>query len=600
MIAALSSLPADAQAGANRKAGRVCMDATRSATSVTSGGKTTWNWQGSFQTVCFGFGSDTRFDVGAGVACTLVAAAAGEKVSRSAGLFTSGLCSGADLATNGPAADVECGMLSDLLGAAPSPFIKAFAAGAGVACAFGRPLGGWIESESEAAAARGVMQKHWCLRLIRHHFPLGWIYDTTPCQAGDNQLSLASAGSGGGIVHSPSAGGPPEPGGLPTPVAQGSATASDASGSLVLQLHAFPVGSAYYFCHVGDGYPTGGSVVRHGRINVVGANQVFRGLCSGPGNAWIGLQAADGHDYYTNQVTLRAPESPGLPAPTTPFSFTGSVSAANRDGQMAVQVTGFPTGITYYFCHAGSGPDYPTGGTITAKGQVTISSPNQSWSSGLCSGGHNTNMWIGLQATDGHDYYSNQVIIDRAATPGASLTAANSNGQMAVQVTGFPTGITYYFCHAGSGPDYPTGGTITAKGQVTITSPNQSWSSGLCSGGHNTNMWIGLQATDGHDYYSNQAVIDVAATPGASASVFGSNGQMSLQVSSFPQGTNYYFCHEGAPSEYPYGGAIIGRGQLNITGSNGTYGPLCAGSGNAWIGVQGADGHDYYTNQIVL
>jgi hypothetical protein len=285
---------------------------------------------------------------------------------------------------------------------------------------------------------------------------------------------------------------------------------------------------------------------------------------------------------------------------TQPSGGGGSVSVSNNNGQMAVQLASFPLGTTYFFCHAGNPSDYPTGGTVTAHGQVNITSPNESWASGLCSGGHSTNMWIGLQGTDGHDYYSNQVVMDVPASPGASVSISNNNGQMAVQVTGFPTGNTPYFCHAGDPSQYPTGGTVTAHGQVSITSPNASWASGLCSGGHSTNMWIGLQGTDGHDYYSNQVVMDVPASPGASDSVFGSNGQMSLQLSNFPQGTNYYFCHQGAPSQYPTGGSIIGHGQLNVTSPNGTYGPLCSGSGNAWIGVQGADGHDYYSNQITL
>jgi hypothetical protein len=181
-----------------------------------------------------------------------------------------------------------------------------------------------------------------------------------------------------------------------------------------------------------------------------------------------------------------------------------------------------------------------------------------------------------------------------------SVSIANNNGQMVVQVVGFPTGVTPFFCHAGGASEYPTGGTVTARGEVNITSANQSWSSGLCAGGHNTNMWIGFQGTDGHDYYSNQVVIDVAATPGAAASAFGSNGLMSLQLTNFPMGTNYYFCHQGDPSQYPFGGAIIGRGQLGVASPSGSYGPLCSGSGNAWIGVQGADGHDYYSNQITL
>jgi hypothetical protein len=286
------------------------------------------------------------------------------------------------------------------------------------------------------------------------------------------------------------------------------------------------------------------------------------------------------------------------PNPLPTGGPVGSVTASNNNGQMAVQVTNFPTGVTYYFCHAGAPSEYPLGGTITAHGQVTITAPNEVWASGLCSGGHSTNMWIGFQGTDGHDYYSNQVVIDVAPAPGAAVTISNNNGQMAVQVVNFPTGNTPYFCHAGDASQYPTGRTITGQGWVDITSPNQSWASGLCSGGHSTNMWIGFQGTDGHDYYSNQVVIDVAATPGASASVYGSNGQMWLQLSNFPLGTNYYFCHEGDPSQYPTGGTIIGHGQLNLTAPNSTYGPLCSGSGNAWIGVQGTDGHDYYSNQI--
>ena len=278
----------------------------------------------------------------------------------------------------------------------------------------------------------------------------------------------------------------------------------------------------------------------------------------------------------------------------------GSVSISNNNGQMAVQVRQFPTGNTPYFCHAGNSSEYPTGGTVTGRGQVNITSPNQNWSSGVCTGGHNTNMWIGFQGTDGHDYYSNQTIIDVAARPGASVSVANNNGQMLVQVAGFPTGTTPYFCHAGSSSEYPYGGVITARGQVGIASANQSWASGLCSGGHNTNMWIGFQGTDGHDYYSNQVVIDVAATPGAKAAVFGSSSQMSLEISGFPTGRNYWFCHQGDPSQYPYGGAVIGRGHIDVGSPNGTYGPLCSGSGNAWIGVQGADGHDYYSNQISL
>jgi YHS domain-containing protein len=255
----------------------------------------------------------------------------------------------------------------------------------------------------------------------------------------------------------------------------------------------------------------------------------------------------------------------------------------------------FPLGTTYYFCHAGNAPDYPAGGTITATGQLTVVEHTQSFA-GLCPG--RSNAWIGLQGSDGHDYYSNQVDLQRPATPGASVSASNNNGQMFVQFTGFPLGTTYYFCHSGNSSDYPTGGVITAHGQITISSSNQSFASGLCSG--RGNAWIGIQASDNHDYYSNQVDLYAPATPGASIAVFGSAGQMSLQVSGFPTGTTYYFCHAGDPSQYPTGGSIIGHGQINVSAPNQTFGPLCSGSGNAWIGIQATDGHDYYSNQITL
>ena len=80
---------------------------------------------------------------------------------------------------------------------------------------------------------------------------------------------------------------------------------------------------------------------------------------------------------------------------------------------------------------------------------------------------------------------------------------------MAIQLSDFPLGTTYFFCHAGTPAEYPTGGGIIGKGSFQVTSPNQSWQSGICSG--TGNAWIGLQATNGQDYYSNQAVLGVAA-----------------------------------------------------------------------------------------
>jgi hypothetical protein len=392
-----------------------------------------------------------------------------------------------------------------------------------------------------------------------------------------------SGGSGGGPSGGPGPG-MPDAGPITGPP---SLTASDDGGSLAAQVANFSLGATHYFCHAGNApdYPTGGTITAQGQLIVIKHAQSFTGLCPGRSNAWIGLQGTDGHDYYSNQVDLQQPATPGA-----------SVSASNNSGQMFVQLSGFPRGTTYYFCHSGTPTDYPTGGTIISHGQINVTAPNQSFNGGLCSG--RSNAWIGLQATDNHDYYSNQVDLQQPATPGASISASNNNGQMIVQFTGFPQGTTYYFCHSGNPSDYPTGGVITAHGQITISSPNQSFASGLCSG--RGNAWIGIQASDNHDYYSNQVDLYAPATPGASIAVFGSSGQMSLQVSGFPTGTTYYFCHGGDPSQYPTGGSIIGRGQINVSHLNQAFGPLCSGSGNAWIGIQATDGHDYYSNQITL
>lgn len=83
-----------------------------------------------------------------------------------------------------------------------------------------------------------------------------------------------------------------------------SATASNSNGQMLVRLANFPLGTTYYFCHSGSGYPTGGAVTSHGSVNITSPNQTFGALCSGSGNFWIGFQATDGHDYYSNQVTL--------------------------------------------------------------------------------------------------------------------------------------------------------------------------------------------------------------------------------------------------------------------------------------------------------
>ena len=391
-------------------------------------------------------------------------------------------------------------------------------------------------------------------------------------------LRDSGSGSGGssGGESTPVSGGGGSGGGAPPSV-----EVANNAGQMEVTFRNFPLGRTYFFCHYGSGYPTGGDVRNRGSVYLTSPNQKFlSGICSGSGNAWIGIQATNRLDYYSNQTNLAVP----------------SVTATNSNGKMALQLHDFRTGTAYYFCHSGPSSSYPSGGVITGRGQIQITSSDQSIDAGICSG--RGNAWIGFQAPDRHDYFSNQVDLNAPATPGASVTVSNNNGQMAVQFAGFPTGLTYYFCHSGNPSEYPHGGVITNRGPITLSSGNQSYSSGLCSG--RGNAWIGIQATDGHDYYSNQINLEAAATPGASISIHGSNGQMFLDVSKFPQGRVYYFCHAGPASQFPTGGGIIGRSSFVVTAPDQTFGPLCSGSGNAWIGLQAPDGHDYYSNQIIL
>ncbi len=379
---------------------------------------------------------------------------------------------------------------------------------------------------------------------------------------GGNSSPVQGGGSSGGVTVQPSV------------------EAINNAGKMTVQFRNFPVGRTYYFCHYGNGYPTSGDVRNKGSIYLTSSNQRFAtGLCSGSGNAWIGIQATNRLDYYSNQVNLVIP----------------SVGASREHGRLTVHLHDFNIGTAYYFCHSGTPAVFPTGGVITGKGKLDVSAPNQTFS-GLCLG--RSNAWIGLQAADGHDYFSNQVDLQEPATLGASVFASNNNGQMAVQFVGFPGGTTYYFCHSGNPSDYPYGGVITSRGTINISSSNQSYSSGLCSGrGH---AWLGIQASDNHDYYSNQIDLYAPPTAGASISIHGSNGQIFLDVSNFPLGRTYFFCHSGPANQFPTGGGIFGRSSIDISSPNQTFGPLCSGSGNAWLGLQATDMHDYYSNQILL
>jgi hypothetical protein len=204
-------------------------------------------------------------------------------------------------------------------------------------------------------------------------------------------IAITRKAVGGGTVSSalpPTTSAPPSQGGQPA-----TATASNSNGQLQVQLANFPLGTTHYFCHSGTGYPSGGSIASNGSVDITSANENLGALCSGSGNFWIGFQGTDGHDYYSNQVTLAAASPP-------------AATATASGSQLVVQLANFPLGTTYYFCHSGTG--YPTGGSIASHSSVDITSPDQNLGA-LCSG--SGNFWIGFQGTDGHDYYSNQVTL---------------------------------------------------------------------------------------------------------------------------------------------------------------------------------------------
>jgi hypothetical protein len=165
---------------------RLCLHAFPAANQKTRGHTTSYNRQASVENVaCNGFGSIVKFSINGGVVCSLLSAAIGQRYSRLA-LYVDGDCSAAQLAANhetGTVAAVACTMLGDLLHAIP--WAKAYATGVGIACAFGEPLGSWIESESERVAAKGVIQSGKCLQFTTHGFPTGDQWTAVPCRGGD-------------------------------------------------------------------------------------------------------------------------------------------------------------------------------------------------------------------------------------------------------------------------------------------------------------------------------------------------------------------------------------------------------------------------------
>jgi len=92
-----------------------------------------------------------------------------------------------------------------------------------------------------------------------------------------------------------------------------------------------------------------------------------------------------------------------------------------------------------------------------------------------------------------------------AATVGPQIIASNYDGHMAIRLVNFPTGAIHFYCHFGSG--FPKGGSVDGPYATTVTSPSESWptGSGWCFG--SGNAWVGVEASNSQDYYSNQVTL---------------------------------------------------------------------------------------------
>ena len=181
-------------------------------------GRTTWyNRQESMRMVlCYRFGLNPSadFPISAGMVCGMLAEVIGHGIAEKLGLFTTGACSGAEIASD-PGEPTKyisavCGWASALLKSVPAALGCTFAPSAGTS------LGSLFESKHELDVAVDVARRGKCIKYSPTYFGSPWLaVDCAPGDPGFSGLPLGSSGngdssgdgSGGGVGAGPGSGG---------------------------------------------------------------------------------------------------------------------------------------------------------------------------------------------------------------------------------------------------------------------------------------------------------------------------------------------------------------------------------------------------------
>lgn len=164
-------------------------------------GRTTWyNRQESMRMVlCYRFGLNPSadFPISASMVCGMLAEVVGHGIAEKLGVFTTGACSGAELASD-PGEPTKyigaaCSWASTLLKSVPAALGCTFAPSAGTA------LGSLFESKHELDVAVDVAQHGKCIKYSPTHFGSPWLADNcAPSDPGFSSLHPPPTGGGGG------------------------------------------------------------------------------------------------------------------------------------------------------------------------------------------------------------------------------------------------------------------------------------------------------------------------------------------------------------------------------------------------------------------